>query len=276
MLTSRYLPIILFVAFIFIILTILPFIAKDENEKIYRPGTLEKYLLQKAARIQQRIRQTLQTLAERPALPVHVPETSHDASALTFHGDLALNGDLNPAWLQQHATAAGAALPAHIIIDGNLTLHGALHGGDGLQLTVHGNVHADSLILANSRIDIHGELHSALGIYGEDPAGALQVGGALHTPYLLTNDNPMPRRAASEHIYLNHGNIGYMPASTDGPDAFPIDDHIERGAHDWYYFKNSPRMLLPEACDENGAFAPARFRALIASGENPFIRTATG
>ena len=71
--TSRYIPIYLFAAFIIILLVVLTFVAKDENQKIYRPGTLEKYLLQKAARIHQHIRQTLRGFAQRPALPAHIP-----------------------------------------------------------------------------------------------------------------------------------------------------------------------------------------------------------
>ena len=45
--TSRYIPIYLFAAFIIILLVVLTFVAKDENQKIYRPVTLEKYILQK-------------------------------------------------------------------------------------------------------------------------------------------------------------------------------------------------------------------------------------
>ena len=90
--TSRHIPIYLFAAFIIILLVVLTFVAKDENQKIYRPGTLEKYLLQKAARIHQHIRQTLRSFAQRPALPAHIPETRAEDGTLTFHGALSHNG----------------------------------------------------------------------------------------------------------------------------------------------------------------------------------------
>ena len=106
--TSRYIPIYLFAAFIIILLVVLTFVAKDENQKIYRPGTLEKYLLQKAARIHQHIRQTLRGLAQRPALPAHIPETRIDGDTLTFHGALSHNGILDSDWFRRQS---GGALP---------------------------------------------------------------------------------------------------------------------------------------------------------------------
>ena len=61
----KYLPVYLFVGFITLILIVLPFIARDESQKIYLPGVLEKKLLQKAERIHKKIQAALQTLKTR-------------------------------------------------------------------------------------------------------------------------------------------------------------------------------------------------------------------
>ena len=244
--TSRYIPIYLFAAFIIILLVVLTFVAKDENQKIYRPGTLEKYLLQKAARIHQHIRQTLRSFAQRPALPAHIPETRAEDGTLTFHGALSHNGDL--------------------------TLRGALNPGDGLHLTISGNARIDSLTLDDATLDIHGDLDAALAVCATSPAAVLRVGGALRSPYLLACGDEMPRHNAHpDHIYIDAGAVGYMPASADGNDAFPLDDSIGRGTHGWYTFHNAQRMLRPETRDADDHFSPARTFALIQSGENPFI-----
>ena len=85
----------------------------------------------------------------------------------------------------------------------------------------------------------------------------------------------MPRHNAHpDHIYIDDGAVGYMPASADGNDAFPLDDSIGRGAHGWYTFHNAQRMLRPETPRRGQSFSPARTFALIQSGENPFIRPA--
>lgn len=268
--TSRYIPIYLFAAFIIILLVVLTFVAKDENQKIYRPGTLEKYLLQKAARIHQHIRQTLRGFAQRPALPAHIPETRADGDTLTFHGALSHNGILDSDWFRRQS---GGALPAHIIIDGDLTLHGALNLDGGIRLTISGNARIDSLTLDDATLDIHGDLDAALAVCATSPAAVLRVGGALRSPYLLACGDEMPgHNAHPDHIYIDDGAVGYMPASADGNDAFPLDDSIGRGAHGWYTFHNAQRMLRPETRDADDHFSPARTFALIQSGENPFIR----
>ena len=82
----------------------------------------------------------------------------------------------------------------------------------------------------------------------------------------------MPRHNAHpDHIYIDDGAVGYMPASADGNDAFPLDDSIGRGTHGWYTFHNAQRMLRPETRNADDHFSPARTFALIQSGENPFI-----
>ena len=235
----KYLPVYLFVGFITLILIVLPFIARDESQKIYLPGALEKKLLQKAERIHKKIQAALQTLKTRAAAE-HIPpkilisaqeaiarygdrpgsqiaDNYDDDSApvLIYHGDLTLNGDLNSAWLQQQAAELhAAAYRNHIIIDGNLTLQGALLDDAAL----------------NREADNH------------------------------------------DYIHIESGDIGYHPAKFDGSQKIPLDDSISGGNNGWFwlYYKHSAKMLRPENY-ERGKFSPAQFLALVRNGENPFI-----
>ena len=200
----KYLPVYLFVGFITLILIVLPFIARDESQKIYLPGALEKKLLQKAERIHKKIQAALQTLKIRAAAE-HIPpkilisaqeaiarygdrpgsqiaDNYDDDSApvLIYHGDLTLNGDLNSAWLQQQAAELhAAAYRNHIIIDGNLTLQGALLDDAALNLSVSGNVQADYLHSADGHLEILGDLDSALGISGAGNQGTLHIAATI-------------------------------------------------------------------------------------------------
>ena len=264
----KYLPVYLFVGFITLILIVLPFIARDESQKIYLPGALEKKLLQKAERIHKKIQAALQTLKIRAAAEHIPPKTlisaqeaiarygdrpgsqiadnydDDSAPVLIYHGDLTLNGDLNSAWLQQQAAELhAAAYRNHIIIDGNLTLQGALLDDAALNLSVSGNVQADYLHSADGHLEILGDLDSALGI----------------------SDSP-------DYIHIESGDIGYHPANFDGSQKIPLDDSISGGNNGWfwYYYKHSAKMLRPENY-ERGKFSPAQFLALVRNGENPFI-----
>lgn len=294
----KYLPVYLFVGFITLILIVLPFIARDESQKIYLPGALEKKLLQKAERIHKKIQAALQTLKIRAAAEHIPPKTlisaqeaiarygnrpgsqiadnydDDSAPVLIYHGDLTLNGDLNSAWLQQQAAELhAAAYRNHIIIDGNLTLQGALLDDAALNLSVSGNVQADYLHSADGHLEILGDLDSALGISGAGNQGTLHIAGKIRAPYLLSQEHAMPREADNhDYIHIESGDIGYHPAKFDGSQKIPLDDSISGGNNGWFwhYYKHSAKMLRPENY-ERGKFSPAQFLALVRNGENPFI-----
>ena len=243
----KYLPVYLFVGFITLILIVLPFIARDESQKIYLPGALEKKLLQKAERIHKKIQAALQTLKTRAAAEHIPPKTlisaqeaiarygdrpgsqiadnydDDSAPVLIYHGDLTLNGDLNSAWLQQQAAELhAAAYRNHIIIDGNLTLQGALLDDAALNLSVSGNVQADYLHSADGHLEILGDLDSALGISGAGNQGTLHIAGKIRAPYLLSQEHAMPREADNhDYIHIESGDIGYHPAKFDGSQKIP-------------------------------------------------------
>jgi len=251
----KYLPVYLFVGFITLILIVLPFIARDESQKIYLPGALEKKLLQKAERIHKKIQAALQTLKTRAAAEHIPPKTlisaqeaiarygdrpgsqiadnydDDSAPVLIYHGDLTLNGDLNSAWLQQQAAELhAAAYRNHIIIDGNLTLQGALLDDAALNLSVSGNVQADYLHSADGHLEILGDLDSALGISGAGNQGTLHIAGKIRAPYLLSQEHAMPREADNhDYIHIESGDIGYHPAKFDGSPKIPLDDSISGG-----------------------------------------------
>ena len=77
----KYLPVYLFVGFITLILIVLPFIARDESQKIYLPGALEKKLLQKAERIHKKIQAALQTLKTVSYTHLRAHETGRKPSS---------------------------------------------------------------------------------------------------------------------------------------------------------------------------------------------------
>lgn len=185
---------------------------------------------------------------------------------LVHLGDLVVHGDLTGKWLAKVARGLGCKKPVHdLIVVGNLKVLGDLFDDVGLGLSVSGDVACNFLDSGRGHKEVLGNLTSIFGILGRGNDGVLKVGGVVDAPYIVVDDQQMPRTAQCEYIYIE---------GAEGFDAESVGIGRCTGAKHgwgWHYYEDPASYLKPEVLSEDDGFDPYGFFDLVKSGLNPFL-----
>ncbi|MEO3711540.1 hypothetical protein [Roseateles flavus] len=185
---------------------------------------------------------------------------------LVHLGDLTVQGDITGKWLAKISRSLGCKKPVHdLIVVGNLKVLGDLIDDVGLGLSVSGDVACNFLDSGRGHKEVLGNLTSIFGILGRGNDGMLKVGGVVNAPYIVVDDQQMPRTAQCEYIYIE---------GAEGFEAESVGIGRSTGAKHgwgWHYYDDPQSYLKPEVLSEEDGFDPYGFFDLVKSGLNPFL-----
>lgn len=177
-----------------------------------------------------------------------------------FDGNAFIDGDLNQQWAEKtvHELGADPDLDsALILVNGNLTVAGAIHPSDECFpfLLVFGNVQCDVLQSDDECIHITGDADITYAFDGNYNDGSIVIEGKTRVPYLL-NSNHSSRIDAQGAILINY--------YSDADDFFDYD----------YTVKDFERVIVSSALDTDGGLKPAVFIKLLMAGKSPLKKGA--
>lgn len=251
----------------------------------------EKAFLQKAKRINERLKQQMETEmvqgipfveqipekvlttyeeARKTTSTQHIsPYGSIKSNTLYFKGDVYINGNLDDNWIDEQLKGYLWEGDLHcFLIDGDLIVNGNITINYIIEFSVVKNLKCHYVFNFQAFVAVYGTAAIKFGIFGMRTEGCFDVFGKLETPYIICDDHSMTNKSISEFVYLEGHN--FCPKN----EIELYDTLLDEPRWNWLCLEKGHRFFVPSIWTEENCFSVERFFDFVKTGENPFITIA--